>query len=72
MPRAPEPKGPPEVLPSKADLASKTYDDKGNAAVYRYQVEDGAGVDRRALPEANRRAQSREAATYISSLLSDR
>jgi RHS repeat-associated protein len=47
----------------------ETYDDKGNAAVYRYQVEDGAGVDRQALWEANRPARSREAATYPESIV---
>jgi RHS repeat-associated protein len=50
-------------------LLCETYDDKGNAAVYRYRVEDGAGVDRRALPEANRPAHSREAASYLTSIV---
>ncbi len=50
-------------------LLCETCDDKGNAAVYRYRVEDGAGVDRRALSEANRPAHSREAATYLTSIV---
>jgi RHS repeat-associated protein len=50
-------------------LLCETHDDKGNAAVYRYLVEDGAGVDRRALPEANRPAHSREAASYLTSIV---
>lgn len=47
----------------------ETYDDKGNAAVYRYSPENGAGVDRRALPEANRPAHSRESTSYLTSIV---
>jgi hypothetical protein len=47
----------------------ETHDDRGNAAVYRYRPEDGAGVDRGLLWEAKRPARSREAATYLESIL---
>lgn len=35
-------------------LISESYDDKGNAILYRYKPEDGAGVDRNAPCEKNR------------------
>jgi RHS repeat-associated protein len=42
-------------------LICERYDDKGNALVYEYQAEDGAGVDRTLLHERNR---SRAAGRY--------
>ena len=43
----------------------ESHDDKGNVAVYQYQREDGAGVDRTLLYECNRRSQTALANTYL-------
>jgi len=53
-------------------MLCETHDDKGNVAVYRYQPEDGAGVDRTQSFEANRPVRTgprRHAATYIARIL---
>lgn len=47
----------------------ETYDDKGNAAVYRYKREDGAGVTRSSVFEMNRAVRTSHAATYIESIV---
>ena len=47
----------------------ETCDDKGNVVVYRYKREDGAGVDRAQVFEANRPARTQDAATYIERIL---
>ncbi|HET9700225.1 MAG TPA: SpvB/TcaC N-terminal domain-containing protein, partial [Burkholderiales bacterium] len=46
-------------------LICETCDDKGNAAVYSYQREDGAGIDRSAPFEANRLSPDSHANTYL-------
>ncbi len=46
-------------------LLCETHDDKGNVVVYHYQPEDGAGVDRTRVFEANRPSRTRHAATYL-------
>ncbi|MCA3774830.1 MAG: toxin [Cutibacterium sp.] len=46
----------------------ETYDDKGNATVYSYKPEDGAGVDPNLVFESNRSIRSRHAATYLTSI----
>ena len=43
----------------------ESHDDKGNVAVYQYQREDGAGVDRTLLYECNRHSQTALANTYL-------
>jgi RHS repeat-associated protein len=47
----------------------ESYDDRGNAVLYRYKREDGAGVTRASVFEMNRPARSREAASYVASIL---
>jgi len=46
-------------------LICSSYDDKGNAILYRYQEEDSRGVDLKLIHEANRTAESRKANRYI-------
>ena len=46
-------------------LISATYDDTGNAAVYDYVAEDGAGVDTTLPNEQSRTARSRSANRYL-------
>jgi RHS repeat-associated protein len=46
-------------------LISATYDGTGNAAVYEYVAEDGAGVDTARPSERNRTARSRSANRYL-------
>jgi RHS repeat-associated protein len=43
----------------------RTWDDKGNAAVYSYTAEDSSGIDQAAAHEANRTAQARAAQIYL-------
>lgn len=43
----------------------RTWDDQGNAAVYSYTAEDGAGIDLAAAHEANRTPQGRAAQIYL-------
>jgi hypothetical protein len=43
----------------------RAWDDKGNAAVYSYTAEDGAGIDQAAAHEANRTPQARAAQIYL-------
>ncbi len=43
----------------------RTWDDKGNAAVYSYSAEDSAGIDQAAAHEANRTPQTRAAQIYL-------
>lgn len=49
-------------------MLRESHDDKGNVAVYHYNPEDGAGVERTQVFEANRPARQgqRHAATYLS------
>jgi RHS repeat-associated protein len=44
---------------------SRSWDDHGNAALYGYAAEDGAGIDTSAAHEANRTAQTRAAQAYL-------
>lgn len=46
-------------------LAAESYDDKGNAVLYRYQAEDGEGVDVTAAHERNRTTANRGAQRYL-------
>jgi RHS repeat-associated protein len=46
-------------------LICESYDDKGNAMVYRYKAEDSASVDRSRLNERNRTDLSRSANRYL-------
>jgi RHS repeat-associated protein len=46
-------------------LISRTYDAKGNVAVYEYVAEDGAGLDRQAAHEANRTDPERAVQRYL-------
>lgn len=50
-------------------LICESYDDKGNATLYRYAAEDGAGVDETQAHEANRTAQGRSAQRYLKRIL---
>ena len=43
----------------------RSWDDKGNAAVYGYAAEDSAGIDQAAAHEANRTPQTRAAQIYL-------
>ncbi len=43
----------------------RTWDDHGNAAIYSYTAEDGAGIDLTAAHEANRTPAGRAAQTYL-------
>ncbi len=49
-------------------LPSRTFDDKGNIAVYGYLAEDSAGVDLSAACEANRTPASRSAQRYLKTI----
>lgn len=44
---------------------SRTWDDKGNLAVYTYVAEDGAGINAAAAHEVNRTSAARAAQSYI-------
>ena len=46
----------------------RTWDDKGNAAIYSYAAEDSAGIDLAAAHEANRTAAGRAAQTYLKTI----
>ena len=46
-------------------LVCASHDDAGNAIVYEYQAEDGAGVDTSVPSEQNRSELSRSAARYV-------
>jgi len=46
----------------------RTWDDKGNVAVYDYVAEDGAGVDQKQAHEASRSPQSRASQTYLKTI----
>jgi RHS repeat-associated protein len=46
-------------------LISESYDDRGNAILYRYKAEDSSGVDSTALHEANRSDGTRGAQRYL-------
>ena len=46
----------------------RTWDDKGNAAVYSYAAEDSAGIDQAAAHEANRTPQTRAAQIYLKTI----
>jgi RHS repeat-associated protein len=50
-------------------LVCETYDDKGDAALYRYKAEDSQGVDTGAAHEANRTPLSRSAGRYLKRIL---
>jgi RHS repeat-associated protein len=50
-------------------LLCRTVDDKGNVSVYRYQAEEGAGIDRTAAHEANRTDAERGVQTYLKRVL---
>jgi RHS repeat-associated protein len=50
-------------------LICETYDDKGDAALYRYKAEDGAGVDPVLAHESNRTPLSRSANRYLKRIL---
>jgi RHS repeat-associated protein len=43
----------------------RSWDDKGNAAMYSYVAEDNAGIDKTAAHEANRTPQARAAQIYL-------
>ncbi len=49
-------------------LICQSHDDKGNAMVYTYKPEDGAGVDLAAANERNRTAASRSANRHLTSV----
>jgi RHS repeat-associated protein len=46
-------------------LICESYDDKGNACIYRYKPEDSAGVDLAQAHERNRSADARAANRYL-------
>jgi RHS repeat-associated protein len=46
-------------------LICESYDDKGNAIIYRYKTEDSANVDRSQVHERNRTELSRSANRYV-------
>ena len=46
----------------------RSWDDKGNIAVYDYIVEDGVGINRAQAHEANRSDQGRSAQCYLKSI----
>jgi RHS repeat-associated protein len=46
----------------------QSWDDKGNAASYAYNAEDGTGVDAAAACEANRTAATRAAQVYLAAI----
>ena len=46
----------------------RTWDDKGNAAVYSYTAEDGAGIDLATAHEANRTSDGRAAQIYLKTI----
>ena len=48
-----------------AFLVCRTFDDRGNVAVYEYAAEDEAGVDRSQAHEANRTDADRSAQRYL-------
>ena len=48
--------------------ACRSWDDKGNAAIYAYVAEDGIGVDRSQAHEVNRTAARRGAQGYLKSI----
>lgn len=50
-------------------LICESYDDKGNAIVYRYQAEDSQGIDLSQTHESNRTAQGRAAQRYLKRIL---
>src|SRR5206468_8274160 len=47
---------------------SRTWDDMGNLAVYRYVHEDDAGIDLAAAHEANRTPLTRRVQTYLQTI----
>ncbi|HTZ67331.1 MAG TPA: SpvB/TcaC N-terminal domain-containing protein, partial [Roseiarcus sp.] len=49
-------------------LISESYDDKGNAILYRYKAEDGANVDRAAPCERNRLIAKQYPQRYLKSI----
>lgn len=50
-------------------LICESYDDKGNATLYRYAAEDSRGVDGSQAHEANRTGQGRSAQRYLKRIL---
>ena len=50
-------------------LICRSWDDKGNVAIYQYLAEDGQGVDGSQAHEMNRTAGVRAAQRYLSSIL---
>lgn len=50
-------------------LITESYDDKGNAVLYRYASENSQGLDHPPLHEANRTAASRKAQRYLKRIL---
>jgi RHS repeat-associated protein len=46
----------------------RSWDDKGNAAVYSYTAEDSAGIDQAAAHEANRTPQTRATQIYLKTI----
>jgi Salmonella virulence plasmid 65kDa B protein/Insecticide toxin TcdB middle/C-terminal region/Insecticide toxin TcdB middle/N-terminal region len=46
----------------------RSFDDKGNVAVYRYVAEDGAGVDPAQAHEANRTTPARSSQIYLQAI----
>ena len=49
-------------------LICESYDDKGNAILYKYKAEDSTGVDLSQAPERNRTEVSRSANRYLKSI----
>ncbi|HEY6315369.1 MAG TPA: SpvB/TcaC N-terminal domain-containing protein [Streptosporangiaceae bacterium] len=49
-------------------LICRSWDDKGNAAIYSYVAEDSAGIDQADAHEANRTGQTRAAQTYLQTI----
>jgi hypothetical protein len=49
-------------------LICESYDDKGNAILYRYKPEDGANIDRTALCERNRLLSKQFAQRYLKNI----
>src|SRR5579883_2196511 len=47
----------------------ESYDDKGNAIVYRYKVEDSSGIDTAQLNERNRTPEHRSSNRYLKHIL---
>lgn len=47
----------------------RSWDDKGNLTLYRYALEDGAGIDQTQAHEANRTTASRGNQTYLTTIL---